>query len=104
MLFRSQLTPFAAGALALYLLIGGAELFERLGGQEVAPVAKKEAKAPAESPARLTPREFYLLDRDRSGYLTPDEVKGDAVIEQNFRRLDRDHDGKLSLEEFTGAR
>ncbi|NBR28093.1 MAG: EF-hand domain-containing protein, partial [Betaproteobacteria bacterium] len=41
---------------------------------------------------------------DRSGYLTPDEVKGDAVIEQDFRKLDRNRDGRLSLEEFTGTR
>jgi serine/threonine protein kinase len=102
----AQLTTFAAGALALYLLIGGAELFDRFGGQSPVPVqapAKGAGKIAAESPARLTPREFYLLDRDRSGYLTPDEVKGDAVIEQNFRKLDRNHDGKLSLEEFTAG-
>ena len=99
-----QLTTFAAGALALYLLIGGAELFERFGGQGASPESKAGGKAAAESPANLTPREFYLLDRDRSGFLTPDEVKGDAVIEQSFRKLDRNHDGRLSLEEFTGAR
>ena len=80
-------------------------LFDRFGSQvpAPAPAVKGAGKPAAESPARLTPREFYLLDRDRSGYLTPDEVKGDAVIEQNFRKLDRNHDGKLSLEEFTAG-
>ena len=53
------------------------------------------------SGGKLTPREFYLLDRDRSGFLTPDEVKGDQLIEQNFKRIDKNHDGKISLEEFT---
>ena len=46
-------------------------------------------------------REFYVLDRDRSGYLTPDEVKGDAVLEQNFKKIDKNRDGKVSLDEFT---
>ncbi len=98
-----QLTTFGAGALALFLLIGGAELFERFKGRGAASGAAGAGKA-AENPARLTPREFYLLDRDRSGFLTPDEVKGDAVIEQDFRELDRKRDGRLSLEEFTGTR
>jgi hypothetical protein len=49
----------------------------------------------------LTPREFYVLDRDRSGYLTPDEVKGDAMLEQNFKKIDKNHDGRVSLDEFT---
>ena len=98
----TQMTAFAAGALALFLLIGGAELFQRVtdGGK---PDSEAGAKAAVGSVGKLTPREFYLLDRDRSGYLTPDEVKGDAVIEQNFRKLDSNHDGRLSLEEFAAS-
>jgi hypothetical protein len=87
----TQMTAFAAGALALYLMIGGAELLDRY---------RHRAPAGGAPPATLTPREFYLLDRDRSGFLTPDEVKGDQVIEQAFGRLDRNRDGRLSLEEF----
>jgi len=102
-LSMTQMTAFAAGALALFLLIGGAELFDRLTAVDApTPVAKAGPKN-GDSPGKLTPREFYLLDRDRSGFLTPDEVKGDAVIEKSFRKLDRNHDGKLSLEEFTSA-
>ncbi len=100
----AQMTTFAAGALALYLLIGGSELFDRYSERNAPVDAKSGGKTGAESAGKLTPREFYLLDRDRSGYLTPDEVKGDAVIEQNFRKLDRNHDGRLSLDEFTGTR
>lgn len=100
----AQLTAFAAGALALFLVVGGAELFARFtGGGTAGPDPRAAAKAVAEMPGKLTPREFYLLDRDRSGYLTPEEVKGDAVIEANFRKLDRNRDGRLSLEEFTAA-
>ena len=98
-----QLTAFAAGALALFLVNGGADLFERLTTDEAPLPPPVKAGSKAQDAGKLTPREFYLLDRDRSGYLTPDEVKGDAVIERNFRKLDRNHDGRLSLEEFTGA-
>ncbi len=96
----TQLTAFAAGAVALFLVIGGSQIFERYRAEGR---DSKGAAAGADAPARLTPREFYLLDRDRSGNLTLDEVKGDSVIEQNFRKLDRNRDGRLSLEEFTGA-
>ena len=93
-LSMTQMTAFAAGALALFLMIGGAELLDRY-----------RARVPAggDAPAKLTPREFYLLDRDRSGFLVPEEVKGDAVIEQAFTRLDRNRDGRLSLDEFTAS-
>ena len=74
-------------------------MYDRLSGNK----ATRALSASTGSGGKLTPREFYLLDRDRSGFLTPDEVKGDAVIEQNFRKLDRNHDGKLSLEEFTAG-
>lgn len=99
-----QMTTFAAGAVVLFLMIGGMELFDRYMGRSTTAGTKAGGNGVVELPGKLTPREFYLLDRDRSGYLTPDEVKGDAVIEQNFRTLDRDRDGRLSLDEFTAAR
>jgi hypothetical protein len=102
----SQLTWFAAGTLALFLVIGGEQIFEKPGGKGRAksgPTAETKASTePGDvKPQRLTPREFYLLDRNRNGYLTLDEVKGDAVLEQNFDKIDTNHDGRISLEEFT---
>ncbi len=108
----TQFTWMAAGALALFLVIGGQRLFDKSSGKGVAKTdvgAKSEAGGgkraqpePGKSkPAKLTPREFYLLDRDRNGFLTRDEVKGDALLEQNFSRIDTNHDGRISLEEFT---
>jgi len=64
------------------------------------PDTRERAPAAGEKP-KLTPREFYVLDRDRSGYLTPDEVAGDAMLEQNFNKIDKNQDGRISLEEFT---
>jgi serine/threonine protein kinase len=98
-----QMTAYAAGAIVLFLVIGGAEMFDRFTGRNVQADAVSAGKGGRESPGRLTPREFYLLDRDRSGFLTQDEVRGDAVIEQNFRKLDRNRDGRLSLEEFIAS-
>jgi len=100
----TQLTWFAAGTLALFLVIGGEEIFEKPGGAGKAksgPVTKAPTEQGSVKPPKLTPREFYVLDRDRSGYLTRDEIRGDAVIEQNFNKIDANHDGRISLEEFT---
>jgi len=84
----AQLTWMAAGALALFLVIGMVQMFQQHG-------------ISAGRSTKLTSREFYALDRNRDGVLTRDEVKGDAVLEQNFDKIDKNHDGKLSLEEFT---
>jgi serine/threonine protein kinase len=101
-----QLTWFAAGTLALFLVIGGEQLFEKPGGKGKATSGRApDTKVPTEpgrdTPPKLTPREFYVLDRDRSGYLTRDEIRGDAVLEQNFDKIDTNRDGRISLEEFT---
>jgi serine/threonine protein kinase len=95
----SQLTWMAAGALVLFVAIGGPQVYDWLSGNEAARAVT--AKAASDKPVKLTPREFYVLDRDRSGYLTPDEVKGDAVLEQNFKKIDKNNDGRVSLDEFT---
>jgi len=76
-------------------VVGGERLFERYSSD-----TRERAPAAGEKP-KLTPREFYVLDRDRSGYLTPDEVAGDAMLEHNFNKIDKNQDGRISLEEFT---
>ena len=99
----TQLTQMAVGALVLFLVIGGAQFYEKLSGKSGAKsgVTADGKSASGNKPPKLTAREFYVLDRDRSGFLTPDEVKGDAVLEQNFKKIDINRDGRISLEEFT---
>jgi serine/threonine protein kinase len=96
--WMTQLTWMASGALVLFLAIGGYQMYDRLSGNEA---TRALNAGQADKPVKLTPREFYVLDRDRSGYLTRDEVKGDAVLEQNFTKIDKNRDGRVSLEEFT---
>ncbi len=96
----TQLTWFAAGTLALFLVVGGADLLEKSRDRQT-PKSEPVTAPGKDQPAKLTAREFYVVDRDRSGYLTADEVKGDALLEQNFKRIDTNHDGRISLEEFT---
>lgn len=99
--WMTQLTWMAAGALVLFLVIGGQMMYDRLSGNEAARALEPGKARNDGKPVKLTAREFYVLDRDRSGFLTPDEVKGDAVLEQNFNRIDKNRDGQVSLEEFT---
>jgi len=42
---------------------------------------------------------FQAADRDRDGYLTKDEVKGNPYFEGQFAAIDRDGDGKISEKE-----
>jgi Ca2+-binding EF-hand superfamily protein len=44
-------------------------------------------------------RWFYRVDRNRDGYLTPDELVADA--EQYFAVLDTNHDGQIDPDEIT---
>lgn len=84
----SQLTWFAAGTLAMFLMIGGVSFFKH--PTEAAPAAPAAA--------------FDALDTDHDGYLSPEEVKSDAALAADFPRLDTNHDGRLSRREFARRR
>lgn len=45
-------------------------------------------------------RQFDLADRDRSGTLTPDEIRGHAEAQAAFRAADADRNGQVTVEEL----
>ncbi|MFC3031612.1 EF-hand domain-containing protein [Pseudoalteromonas fenneropenaei] len=44
--------------------------------------------------------DFADYDLDKDGYISQSEAKVSETLTQIFERLDRDGDGKLSVEEF----
>ena len=97
-----QMTWFAAGALALFLVIGGGQFFARVSG-------KAAPSGPSPVPAAVTPPtgastapDFDTLDVNHDGYITPEEAKG-TVLEQDFQRFDSNGDGRISREEFDAS-
>ena len=50
----------------------------------------------AETPEQL----FDRLDRNRDGYLSPDELTSDVAKAANWIAVDRDRDGRISRAEF----
>jgi len=83
---------------------------------EAKPEAKTEAKAesapapkadaPAEKPKPTPEDRFKKMDKDGNGSLHLDEFRGTkeaSEVEEAFKKLDANGDGKLSLEEFAAG-
>lgn len=47
---------------------------------------------------------FFLGDTNKDGFLEKEEFVRVVVIDENFEKIDRDGDGKLSRQEFVGGR
>jgi len=47
---------------------------------------------------------FFLGDTNKDGFLDKDEFVRVVVINENFEKMDKDGDGKLSHREFIGGR
>ena len=82
---------------------------------EAKPEAKPDAKAEPAKPAadakpekpKMTPEErFKKLDKDGDGKLSIDEFRGKkeaSEAEEAFKKLDANGDGAISLEEFSAG-
>ena len=94
---RRKLSPqwvwFGAGALALFLVMGSPDMLNR-----ILPGHGSAIGAAGTAPADT----FDALDVNRDGVLTPDEVQGHALAGR-FATCDKDHDGRLSRDEFSAC-
>jgi Ca2+-binding EF-hand superfamily protein len=46
---------------------------------------------------------FAALDKDKDGYISQAEAKGNPQLSKKFQEADKDHDGKLSRSEYLEA-
>jgi len=61
------------------------------------------SKAPMEKAAPGGAQGSSSLDANKDGFISREEAKASATISSRFNELDKDHDGKLSAQELSGA-
>jgi EF hand domain-containing protein len=70
-------------------------------GSTAGSTAGATSGSPSGSPqASLSMRDFQSLDKNKDGFLSKDEVRGNANLSSQFDRLDANRDGKLSQSEL----
>ena len=50
-----------------------------------------------------THRDFDTVDSHKRGYLTSDDVKGDAYVSKNFAKCNVKHNGHMSRKEYANC-
>jgi serine/threonine protein kinase len=99
----SQLTWFAAGALVLFLVIGGVQIVQK---PVPAPLAAKGQPASGTGAGLrdVAVREFAALDKHGNGFLTREEIAGDPALAADFDKVDSRRDGRVTLDEYVSYR
>jgi len=110
MKFKTLIAVAVAGAFAVPF----AALAQGTGGTTTAPSATHpQGNPPATAPAGSqtsgggatgeSNASWTRLDKNKDGYLSRDELKGDASLSSRFSEMDKDNDGRISKEEFNAA-
>ena len=68
--------------------------------KQPAPARSAAAGGSAVRDADASSRLFRELDRNGDGYLSPDELKSEAALRNNWIAVDRNRDGRISRSEF----
>jgi EF hand len=53
--------------------------------------------------ASVSASEFRKMDKNKDGFLSKDEVEGNASLSSSFDQMDKNHDGKLARSEVSGS-
>ena len=107
---------FAASLVAAFAALSAEPAAAQSAPPAGAPSSASTEKQPA--PARsaaaggsalvrdeaTTNRLFNELDRNGDGYLSPDELKSDHALNNNWIAVDRNRDGRISRSEFEAVR
>jgi hypothetical protein len=60
----------------------------------------KQTGAAGQGKAMTGDADWDALDSNKDGFLTKDELQGSPALVHNFAKIDTDHDGKLSMDEW----
>jgi EF hand domain-containing protein len=84
---------------------GPAQMDKRSADERTPPKSDqdKSASGSVRGGASVSASEFRRMDKNKDGYLSKDEVEGNASLSSSFDQLDADHDGKLARSEVRGS-
>jgi Secreted protein acidic and rich in cysteine Ca binding region len=64
---------------------------------------KNSSTKPMNAQSNVAGNDFDTLDTKHQGYLRPTDVSSNKKLSTNFKSCDKNHDGRLSREEYEGC-